>query len=92
MKTTVITLAYNHERFIRESLGSVLEQTWPADEIIVIDDSSSDGTVSEIEKFLSEHPGAPVRFVRNERNLGVSGCFAKAIAMAGGDIICAERF
>ncbi len=87
MKTTVITLAYNHERFIRESLGSVLEQTWPADEIIVIDDSSSDGTVSEIEKFLSEHPGAPVRFVRNERNLGVSGCFAKAISMAGGDIL-----
>ena len=80
MKTTVITLAYNHERFIRESLGSALVQSRPADEIVVIDDSSSDGTVSE-------HPGAPVRFVRNERNLGVAGSFAKAISMARGDIL-----
>ncbi len=87
MRTTVITLAYNHERFIRESLRSALDQSVPADEIIVIDDCSPDGTANEVEQFLAEHPGSCVRFVRNERNLGVSGSFAKAVSMASGDIL-----
>ena len=87
MKTTIITLAYNHERYIRESLTSVLVQSRPADEIIVIDDASPDGTATAIEGFIREHPEGPIRFVRNERNLGLTGSFAKAVAMASGDIL-----
>ncbi|MEI7651997.1 MAG: glycosyltransferase [Verrucomicrobiota bacterium] len=87
MKTTIITLAYNHERYIHESLVSVLVQTRPADEIIVIDDASPDGTATAIEGFIREHPEGPIRFIRNERNLGLTGSFAKAVAMASGDIL-----
>lgn len=87
MKTTIITLAYNHERYIREALSSVLAQSHLADEVIVVDDASPDGTAAAIEEFLREHPGKPIRFVRNERNLGVTGSCAKAIAMASGDIL-----
>ena len=87
MKTTIIILAYNHERYIRESLASALVQSRAADEIIVIDDSSPDGTADVIEKFIGEHPGSAIRFVRNERNLGVTGSFTKAISMASGDIL-----
>ena len=87
MKTTIITLAYNHERYIRESLESVLVQSRPADEIIVIDDASPDGTATAIEGFIREHPEGPIRFIRNERNLGLTGSFAKAVAMASGDIL-----
>jgi glycosyltransferase involved in cell wall biosynthesis len=87
MKTTIITLAYNHERYIRESLASVFVQSRPADEIIVIDDASPDGTATAIEGFIREHPEGPIRFIRNGRNLGVTGSFAKAVAMASGDIL-----
>jgi glycosyltransferase involved in cell wall biosynthesis len=87
MKTTIITLSYNHERYIRESLASVLVQSRPADEIIVIDDASTDGTATAIEGFIREHPEGPIRFIRNERNLGLTGSFAKAVAMASGDIL-----
>jgi glycosyltransferase involved in cell wall biosynthesis len=87
MKTTIITLAYNHERYIRESLASVLVQSRPADEIIVIDDASPDGTATAIEGLIREHPEGPIRFIRNERNLGLTGSFAKAVAMASGDIL-----
>ncbi len=87
MKTTITILAYNHERYIRESLASALVQSRAADEIIVIDDASPDGTAGVIEKFIGEHPGSTIRFVRNERNLGVTGSFTKAISMASGDIL-----
>ena len=87
MKITIITLAYKHERFIREALTSALAQSRPADEVIVVDDASPDGTAAVIEQFLAEHPGRPLRFVRNERNLGVSASFAKAVSIATGDIL-----
>jgi glycosyltransferase involved in cell wall biosynthesis len=87
MKTTIITLTYNHERYIREALGSALAQTQPADEIIVVDDASPDGTAAAIVDFLSEHPGSSIRFIRNKRNLGLTGSFEKAVAMASGDIL-----
>ncbi len=87
MKTTIITLTYNHAPYVREALSSALAQSHAADEIIVVDDASSDGTAEVIAGFLREHPDSTVRFVRNERNLGVTGSFAKAVAMASGDVL-----
>lgn len=87
MKTTITILAYNHERYIRQSLASAIVQSRAADEIIVIDDASADGTAGIIEKFIGEHPDSTIRFVRNERNIGVTGSFKKAISMASGDIL-----
>jgi hypothetical protein len=87
MKTTVIILAYKHERYIRESLASALAQSRAADEIIVIDDASPDGTAAVIEESISAYPGGMVRFIRNERNLGLTASFAKAVAKASGDIL-----
>jgi glycosyltransferase involved in cell wall biosynthesis len=87
MKTTVIILAYKHERYIRESLASALAQSRAADEIIVIDDASPDGTAAVIEESISAYPEGMVRFIRNERNLGLTASFAKAVAKASGDIL-----
>ena len=87
MKTTIITLAYNHNRYIREALSSAIAQTRPADEIIVIDDASLDGTAEAIGEFVNEHPRSKIIFIRNERNLGVTASFAKALEVASGDII-----
>lgn len=87
MKVSVIVLAYQHERFVNEALSSVVSQTRAPDEIIVIDDASTDASASVIAEFIHENPGAGIRFVRNDRNLGVSGSFAKALAMAQGEAL-----
>jgi hypothetical protein len=87
MKISVIITAYNHERFIQTALESALTQTRPADEVIVIDDASTDRTASVIATTLQGYPKEPVLFIRNEANLGVTGSVAKAMAAASGDVI-----
>lgn len=87
MKTSIITLVYNHEDYVKEALASALVQSRRADEIIIVDDASTDASAQIVEGFIREHPGAGIRFVRNDRNLGVSGSFAKALAMAQGEAL-----
>ena len=65
---TTILVNYNHARFLPSSLRSVLAQTRPPDELIVIDDTSTDNSVNVISKFLSAYPNA--RLVRNPVNQG----------------------
>jgi glycosyltransferase involved in cell wall biosynthesis len=87
IKATVILLAYNHEKYIVEALSAIAMQTRPADEIIIVDDASSDATPMFIEAFIREHPTLPIRFLRNPANLGVTGSYARAVAAAVGDVI-----
>ena len=87
MKTSIIVLAYKHERYVLEALRSALDQTLKADEIIVIDDASPDATLKIVEAFIRENPSAPLRLIRNERNLGLTGSFARAVAATSGDLI-----
>ena len=59
--------AYNRERYIGEAIESVLNSTFRDFELIVVDDCSSDGTVSLARRYESDHR---VRVHVNERNLG----------------------
>lgn len=63
---SVVIPAYNAERFIRKTLDSVLAQTYPVWEVIVVDDGSSDGTCALVESY-----GPPVRLLR-QKNAGPS--------------------
>lgn len=48
---SVVIPSYNHEKYIEETLGSILNQTFQDFEIIITDDGSSDETVNKIKKF-----------------------------------------
>jgi len=48
---SVIVVCYNHERFVREAIQSVLDQTYPNIELIVVDDGSTDSSVSIIQSM-----------------------------------------
>jgi glycosyltransferase involved in cell wall biosynthesis len=87
MIISIIILAYNQERFILETLVSAAAQTRLADEIIIVDDASTDATAATISGFIGVHTGLPLKFLRNERNLGVTGSLAGAVAIAKGEII-----
>jgi len=62
---SVITAAYNAERFIREAVDSVLAQTLTDFELIVVDDASTDATADILKSYADKR----IRVLRNERNL-----------------------
>lgn len=78
--STVIS-SYNYEKYIGETIESVLQQSHPVHEIIVVDDESRDNSVSVIRKF-----GGIVRLIE-QSNQGVCVARNKGASMASGDIL-----
>ncbi len=75
--------AYNRERYIRECIDSVLSQTRPADEIVVVDDASTDQTLAILESY-----GDAIRLIRRDQNSGMCQITRnQATKAATGDLI-----
>ena len=68
---------YNGERFLREQLDSIYNQTIVPDEVIVVDDCSTDGTISILEEYKKKYG---LKYWVNEKNLGYNKNFEKAIS------------
>jgi glycosyltransferase involved in cell wall biosynthesis len=82
---SVICLCYNQGRFVREALFSVINQTYPHIELLVVDDASTDNSLAEIQNFVEEHP--QVRLLVNDTNLGNCRSFNRALALARGKYV-----
>jgi glycosyltransferase involved in cell wall biosynthesis len=80
---SVVIPCYNCGRFIEETLQSVLGQTYPYIEIIVVDDGSTDDSVQRINAM---EQAARIRLVK-QPNAGVSAARNKGIALATGEYI-----
>ncbi len=80
---TIVTASYNCENFIEESICSVLDQTYPKTQYIIIDGGSTDGTVGILERYRSS-----IDVVVSERDEGIYDAWNKAIRLAKGDWIC----
>jgi glycosyltransferase involved in cell wall biosynthesis len=76
---SVIIPAFNAEAFISRAIDSVLEQTWPAHEILVVDDGSTDTTAQVAAKY-----GDRVRYLHQD-NAGVSAARNTGAQAASGD-------
>ncbi len=78
--------AYNAEHYLREALESVLRQTRPPDEIIVVDNGSTDGTLAllqSIPNVLVLHQ--PIRGPGATRNLGIQASQGKMLTFLDAD-------
>ncbi len=82
---SVICLCYNHEKYVRQSINSVLNQSYNNIEIIVVDDHSTDNSVCQIKEILIDHP--EIRFIANQSNLGNCRSFNKAFVLSKGEFI-----
>jgi glycosyltransferase involved in cell wall biosynthesis len=81
MSVSVVIPAYNAGAFIDESVQSVLVQDWPADEIIVVNDGSTDRAYDELAAL-----GSNIRVV-NQRNRGVSAARNRGCELATSEYV-----
>lgn len=79
---SVIVVNHNYGRYLPEALDSVFRQSGRIDEVLVIDDASTDGSHEVLARYEDR-----VRMVRNERNLGIVENFKKAVSLTQGDYV-----
>ena len=85
MKISIITVSYNSERFIGDAMRSVLNQTYPDIEYLIIDGASKDATLAIAESYHSDF-GKRLH-IRSEPDAGIYDAMNKGIAYATGEII-----
>ena len=86
LKTSCIIDTYNHERFVCDAVESALRQTLPFDEIIVVDDASSDRSREILIERFGEHP--KIRLLFRDQNGGQLACIQSGVLEASGDVCC----
>ncbi|WP_248241231.1 glycosyltransferase [Microbacterium kunmingense] len=82
-RVSVCMASYNGSRFIVDQLRSILDELEVEDEVIVVDDASSDDTVSLVEGIEDDR----VRLIRGAQNVGYVRAFERAMEAARGDVI-----
>ncbi len=70
MELTLAICMYNAERYVRETLQSVVEQTEQDFHLLIIDDASTDASVAVVEQFLRKHT-RPYELLRLQVNRGI---------------------
>lgn len=85
MRFSVIIPCYNSSATIIQSMTSVVQQTFNDWEMIVVDDCSTDETVTKVQHFIDEHPKCKIRLCRKEKNSGPGNSRNIAMKMAIGD-------
>jgi len=80
---SIVMPAYNSEKYIRNSIKSVINQTYKNWELIIIDDYSTDNTVSIIEEFQNKN----IHLIKNKKNSGAAISRNKGIKLAKGNYI-----
>ncbi len=84
MKTSCLINSYNYRRFVGEAIEGALSQTHPFDEVIIVDDGSTDGSP---EMLNTEYGGRPNVTIIAKKNQGQLSCFNEGFARATGDIL-----
>lgn len=86
MKDTisVAMTTYNGEKYLREQLDSLYNQVMMPDEVVVVDDCSTDNTIYILEEY---HQKYNLKYFVNTKNLGVNKNFEKAISNCTGKYI-----
>lgn len=85
-KVSVVMSVYNGERHLRETVESVLNQTFTDFEFIMIDDGSTDGTRA----ILESYDDSRIVLLHNEENIGLTRSLNRGLAKAQGEYIARQ--
>jgi len=81
MKISIVTVCYNAVKTIEQTIQSVLTQSYPHVEYIVVDGGSRDGTVAILEKYKDR-----LRYI-SEKDEGIYDAMNKGVRMAQGEVV-----
>lgn len=85
MKISVYITSFNQKAFLKEAIDSVLNQTFPAYEILIVDDFSTDGSREMIVEYSEKH--SEIHYIFHEKNRGVSSVRRTALENFKGDYV-----
>lgn len=84
MKISVVIINYNYAAFLERAIRSALGQTRPADEIIIVDDGSTDASIALVQPLLAQFPTLRLHA---QNNGGQLAAVRSGVEQAGGDWI-----
>lgn len=92
---TVLMAVFNGERFLKESVNSILNQSYSDFEFLIVNDGSTDSTAT----ILKNYSDPRLRVIENEKNIGLAGSLNRGLTLASGkyvaridaDDICPEN-
>ena len=84
-RVSAIVPTYNRDFVLENTIVSLLEQTHPLFEIIIVDDNSTDKTKELVKKYQKSHK--QIKYIKNEKNLNPAGSRNKGLEVAKGEII-----
>jgi len=85
-KISVIMSVYNSEKYLREAIESVLNQTFTDFEFIIVNDGSTDNSP----KIIKSHNDERIRIINNEKNIGLTKSLNKALKQGKGEYIARQ--
>ncbi len=87
MTVSVVLAVYNGVKVLKRQMDSLQKQTLIPDEVLILDDCSTDNSAEYINQYIQENGLYNWKVFRNEYNLGWKGNFIEGIKKATGDII-----
>lgn len=78
IRVTILMPVYNVEKYVKEAIESILNQTYKSFELLVLDDCSTDDTAQIVKSFTDER----IRYIRHEKNLGLADNLNRGIELA----------
>ena len=82
-KVTVLMAVYNGAKYLEQAINSILKQTYQDFEFLIIDDGSTDDSAKLIQAYRDER----IRFINNEKNIGLASTLNKGIKLSTGEYI-----
>jgi len=82
-KISVVLCTYNGSKYLKKQLNSILNQTYAIDEIVIVDDCSTDSTIQILKEYEQRYNN--IRIFFNKKNLGSNLSFKYAISLSSND-------
>lgn len=83
---SVIMSVYNGERYLKEAIDSILNQTFADFEFIIVNDASTDSSL----KIMQSYDDERIKIISNEKNIGLTKSLNKALEQARGGFIARQ--
>lgn len=86
-RVSIIIPSFNHEKYVIQTLESVLNDTYPNKEIVIVDDGSSDNSVEIIKNWIEQNKGNIDIIFKYRDNKGITATFNELIKLSTGKYV-----